>query len=71
MENNEWIPVSSGLLPKEREAVQVTYLGYIDNKPYCDEFAYMLDGQWLWCHDDYNPQVKIVAWKRNCAPYKE
>ena len=71
MEKNDWIPVKSGILPKEREPVQVTYLGYTDNKPYCDEFAYMLDGKWLWNSNDFEPKVKIIAWKRNCEPYRE
>ena len=37
---NNWIPIASGIYPPEKEIVQVTYLGYTDNIPYCDEFAY-------------------------------
>lgn len=67
--NNEWITVSSGLLPEEREDVQVTYIGYNDGNPYCDEFAYMVDGKWYWTNVDDEVRVKITAWKYNCKPY--
>lgn len=74
MNNNDWIPVSSGLLPDEGEVVQVTYLGYYDHKPYCDEFAYVYEGKWYWCHEDENNncevKVEITAWKHNCEPYE-
>ena len=45
-ENPAWIPVSTGNFPKDEEKVLVTYLGYDDNKPYCDEFAYRYNGEW-------------------------
>lgn len=38
MKNNNWIPISSGLFPEDMEDVQVTYLGYYNEKPYCDAF---------------------------------
>lgn len=69
MENNNWIPVSSGLFPKDTEDVQVTYLGYYDEKPYCDNFAYIKNGIWYWSADDAKVGVKITAWKKNCEPY--
>ena len=69
MKNNNWIPVSSGLYPDDGEKVQVTYLGWYDKKPYCDEFAYRLDGGWLWSTDDSEVKVEIIAWKYNCEPY--
>lgn len=28
MENNNWIPVSSGIFPDDMEDVQVTFIGY-------------------------------------------
>ena len=74
MENNKWIPVSKEL-PKEREDVQVTYLGYNDNKPYCNGFAYYLHDDtycssgWYWSTDDSKVIVKIVAWRINNDAY--
>lgn len=70
MENN-WIPVSSGLFPEDGEDVQVTYLGYYDEQPYCDNFAYITNGIWYWSADDEKVERKITAWKKNCEPYKE
>ena len=69
MKNNSWTPVSSGLFPDDMEDVQVTYLGYVDNKPHCDAFAFRSDGKWHWTQSDDDVQVKITAWKRNCEPY--
>lgn len=46
MENNNWIPVSSGLFPDEQEDVQVTFIGYNDHVPYCVAFAYRKDEEW-------------------------
>ena len=39
MENNNWIPVSSGLFPKDNEDVQVTFIGYNDHVLHCEAFA--------------------------------
>lgn len=64
-----WIPVSTGIFPNDLEVVQVTYLGFCDGKPYCDEFAYRNSGKWYWQHDDSDVRVEIIAWKRNCKPY--
>lgn len=69
MKNNKWIPISSGLLPKEKEDVQVTYIGYNNGNPYCNKFAYMVDGEWYWANADDEVKVKITAWKYNCEPY--
>lgn len=68
--NNEWIPLTSGKLPEEEVDVQVTYLGYYDGKPYCNEFAYMKEGHWRWSsNDELITYVEITAWKPNCEPY--
>lgn len=64
-----WYPITSNLLPKDNEDVQVTYIGYLDNKPYCDAFAYMEDGHWYWSETDTPVKVKITAWKYICDPY--
>lgn len=69
MKNNDWIPVSSGKLPNDMKTIQVTYLGYNDNKPYCDEFAYIKNGSWYWKDDAEKVTVKITAWKTLCTPY--
>ena len=31
-ENSAWIPVSTGIFPRDKEIVQVTYLGFSDEK---------------------------------------
>ena len=69
MKNNNWIPISSGLFPEDMEDVQVTYLGYYNEKPYCDAFAYIENGIWDWSVDNEKVRVKITAWKKNCEPY--
>ena len=70
-ENPDWIPVSTGNFPKDKEPVQVTYLGYYDNKPYCNEFAYRCNGEWFWCTDDSISIVTITAWKPIGKAYEE
>ena len=32
----DWIPVDTGLFPRDNENVQITYLGIYDRTPYCD-----------------------------------
>lgn len=44
MNNNDWIPVSTGSFPEDEEVVQVTYLGYRDLISFCDLFAYRRNG---------------------------
>lgn len=66
---NEWIPVESGKFPKEREQVQVTYLGYNDGKPYCDMFASYHKGTWFWTYSEEEVLVKITAWRQNNDAY--
>ena len=66
----DWIPVSSGNLPDEGKSVQVTYIGYYDKEPYCDEFAYIENGKWHWKDDGEIPKVKITAWRYNETPYQ-
>ena len=74
MNKNQWIPTSTGVLPKEGITVQVTYLGYHTNEPMCDGFAYRSNGEWywnMWGDDEYDlVNVPIIAW-RYCQPYKE
>ena len=68
---DEWIPVSSGTLPEEREIVQVTYLSFLDGKtPHCNAFAYRKEGGWKWLFNDGEVKVEIVAWKYGCKPYQ-
>ena len=71
MRKENWIPVSSGLFPNEMEDVQRTFIGWNDNEPYCNAFAYRKEGKWYWSLDDYEVKVEITAWKYNCEPYKE
>ena len=70
MKKENWIPVSSGLFPNEMEDVQITFIGWNDNEPYCNAFAYRKEGKWYWSLDDYEVKVEITAWKYNCEPYK-
>lgn len=69
MENNNWIPVSIGILPEDMEDVQVTFIGYNDHAPHCETFAYRNDGNWYWSLDDGEVKVEITAWKKICKPY--
>lgn len=69
MENN-WIPISSGLFPKDGEVVQVTFIGCNDHAPHCERFAYRQEGNWYWTKDSSKVIVEIIAWKE-CVPYKE
>ena len=70
MNENKWIPISSGMYPEDLEIVQVTYLSYLDNEPYCDAFAFRSEGKWHWAMDEDDVIVEITAWKYNCEPYK-
>ena len=69
MENNNWIPVSSGLFPDELENVQVTFIGYNDHVPHCEAFAYRNNKEWYWSLNASEVRVGITAWKKNCEPY--
>lgn len=64
-----WTPVISENYPKERENVQVTYLGCVDGEYHCDAFAYCENNQWFWINEEEPVTVQIVAWKRNCKAY--
>lgn len=64
-----WTPVISENYPKERENVQVTYLGCVDGEYHCDAFAYCENNQWFWINEEEAVTVQIVAWKRNCKTY--
>lgn len=66
---NGWVSVGAGLFPEDKKTVQVTYIGYYDGKPYCDAFAYRLNGEWKWFDDDTNINVEVTAWRYNCMPY--
>lgn len=65
-----WIPVRSGLLPEDNEEVQVTYTGYHDKQPYCNEFAYLESNIWYWAVIEEKVMVDITAWRHNCEPYR-
>lgn len=67
----DWIPVDTGLFPRDNENVQITYLGIYDRTPYCDGIAYRKSGKWYWALDDSDIVVPITAWKQNCKAYKE
>lgn len=69
MDNNNWISVGSAL-PEDRENVQVTYIGCPDNVHYCDAFAYLDRGTWYWTVNDDKCSVPVIAWKKNCEPYR-
>ena len=71
MKNKNWIPVDSGIFPNDMEDVQITFIGYNDNEPHCEAFAYRNENKWYWSLDDGTVNVKITAWKRNCKPYIE
>ena len=71
MENNNWVPISSGVYPDDNEYVQVTFIGYNDGLPHCEAFAYRCEGKWYWALDDMNVRVQITAWKYMCKPYEE
>lgn len=66
---NNWIPIKEKIYPKDKKNVQVTYLGYHDNLPRCDAFAYRMDGEWYWSTDDSKVTVEIIAWMENDKPY--
>ena len=68
-ENNGWIPVSTGVFPKEGEAVQITYL--LSGKPYSDDFAFRKKEEWYWHTNKELAEVTITAWKPMCEPYVE
>ncbi|MDE5588584.1 MAG: hypothetical protein K2J60_05510 [Acetatifactor sp.] len=69
MDKDNWISISTEL-PKDRENVQVTYIGFPDNVHYCDGFAYLEEGIWYWTLNDDKCNVPIIAWKENCEPYR-
>ena len=68
--DKDWVPVNSGMLPEEREAVQVTYLEYNDHKPHCDAFAFLEDGRWYWSLDESDVKVPIIAWQQTGEAYQ-
>lgn len=68
-ENNGWVPVSTGVFPKEGETVQITYL--LSGKPYSDDFAFRKKGEWYWHTNKELAEVAITVWKPMCKPYVE
>ena len=56
-----WTPVISENYPKERENVQVTYLGCVDGEYHCEAFAYCENNQWFWINEEEAVTVQIVA----------
>ena len=71
MNDNNWIPTSSGSYPKDMTDVQVTYIGCKDNKPHCDAFAYRIKDKWYWALSDVEAVAKITAWRPSGEPYTE
>ena len=65
----KWIPCEEKL-PKEREYVQITYLGYYDQSPYCDGIAYIYENEWHWSLDDEEVNVAVIAWMPLLKPYR-
>lgn len=48
--------------PEDNILVLVTYLGYYDKKPYNDDVAYTINGEWHWKSDDEPVEVEITHW---------
>lgn len=58
----EWISVSDRL-PEAKTPVLVTYLGVLDQRPYCDAIANINYGGWCWYEDDIadnDEEVKVI-----------
>lgn len=66
----DWIPVESGVLPGEGQTVLVTYIGNYDNKPHCNDSAYIINNEWHWHSNGWPIKVKITAWKPVGEPYR-
>ena len=64
-----WIPVTKEM-PKQLEKMHVTYLGYWDKQPYCNDIAYRVGNEWYWGHNGEKVEVVITAWKPLGEPYK-
>lgn len=70
IKENGWIPVEERM-PNYMQNVLVTYIGYFDQKHYCDEVAYYdYSGQWMWALDDTHVGVEIIAWMPLPEPYQ-
>lgn len=48
--------------PKDSIPVLVTYLEHYDKKPYNDDVAYTINGEWYWKSDDEPVEVEITHW---------
>ena len=72
----EWISVTERL-PGYDVPVLVTYLGYVDKKPYSDAVAkWSLETSrysegWVWTLDEGEVEVKITHWMPLPEPPKE
>lgn len=66
---NGWIPVSSGMYPKEGEYVNVTFLAHDTKEPMCGYPAYLDRNNWYWAEDGRHVEVEVTAWKPICEPY--
>lgn len=68
--NNDWIPVSSGRLPKEHEDVEVTVeeINEVGEKQYYNARSWLQDDRWVIKRNPYNPTV--IAWRYPIAPYQ-
>ena len=49
----------------------MTYLGFSDEKPCCEAFAFRKNGDWYWYSKGTRITVKITAWKPKCKAYEE
>lgn len=68
----DWIPISSGVYPKEGESVQVTYIDYSDGVTrYCDGVAFHEGNDWFWSICDEPLLCTITAWRPVGTPYME
>lgn len=67
--NNDWIPISSGRLPKECEDVEVTVeeINEVGEKQYYNARSWLQDGRWVIKKNPYNPTV--IAWRYPTQPY--
>ncbi len=70
-----WISVEEAL-PEEGVPVQITYLGFLDKKPYSDGVAQWSigtngrNGGWEWTFDDSGIDVEITHWQPLPKPPK-
>lgn len=72
---SEWISVKERV-PEDGVPVLITYLGYYDNRPYCDAIANIRNGDWGWYEaagedNDEVVRVTITHWMPLPSPPEE